>query len=36
MDNESWLGDQCLEILGDKNKGTIEYLKSVAKKSSSL
>lgn len=36
MDNESWLGDQCLEILGDRNKGTIEYLKSVAKKSSSL
>jgi len=21
-DNEKWLADQCLELIGDKNKGT--------------
>jgi hypothetical protein len=35
-DNDKWLADQCLEIVGDKEKGTIEYIKSIAKKANSL
>lgn len=35
-DNDKWLADQCLELIGDKNKGTTEYLKSIAKKAKTL
>ena len=35
-ENERWLADQCLEIIGDKDKGTVEYLKSLAKKSKTV
>ena len=34
--NDKWLADQALEILGNKDKGTIDYLKSIAKKSDSI
>lgn len=35
-ENQKWLADQCLEIIGDKDKSTLEYLKSVAKKAKSV
>jgi hypothetical protein len=35
-ENDKWLADQCLEILGDKRKGVTEYLKSLAKNSKSI
>lgn len=35
-ENEKWLADQCLEIIGDKDKGTIEYIKTIAKKATTL
>jgi hypothetical protein len=35
-ENDKWLADQCLEILGDKDRGTVEYIKTIAKKSTTL
>lgn len=35
-EHEKWLADQSLEILGDKSKGTVEYLMKLAKKSKTL
>lgn len=35
-ENEKWLADQCLEIIGEKDRGTIEYIKSIASKATTL
>ena len=35
-EHEKWLADQCFEIIGDKNKGTLEYIMKLAKKSKTI
>jgi hypothetical protein len=35
-ENDKWLSDHCLEIIGENDKGTIEYIKSIAKKAATL
>jgi hypothetical protein len=35
-EQERWLADQCLEIVGDRDRGTLEYVKSIAKKANTL
>lgn len=35
-DSDKWLADQCLEIVGDRDRSTMQYIKSIAARSSSL
>ena len=35
-EHDKWLADQCLEIVGDKDKGTLEYIKGIASRAGSL
>ena len=34
--NDRWLSDSCLQIIGENDKGTLEYIKSIAKKANTL
>ncbi len=36
MSNEQWLANESLELFGDKDKNTLDYLKSIAKTAKSL